>query len=102
MAATSESPLQRRQEAPGAHGATDAYEHVGDTEGLLEAARALSVGGFCPGCGNPVPETRKDRRYCSGACRAAASRKRATDTVRRMEGLIQELARLAHGTTPAG
>jgi hypothetical protein len=37
---------------------------------------------------------RAGKRFCCGACRAAASRARTAEKVKRMENLIDELAKL--------
>jgi predicted nucleic acid-binding Zn ribbon protein len=49
----------------------------------------------CARCGADFPLDRIEKRYCSDRCRAAASRERRATKVRKMEGLIADLAQLA-------
>ena len=42
----------------------------------LETARAVSTSRLCAGCGTPLVGGRPQRRYCTGRCRARASRAR--------------------------
>jgi hypothetical protein len=59
-----------------------------------QSARAAGLGGVrCEQCRRPMRE-RAGKHFCGGACRAAASRARAAEKMRRMENLIDELAQL--------
>jgi hypothetical protein len=74
-------------------------EHEADPS--LDSAHALSTGSLrCARCVARLPAGRDGRsdkrRYCSGRCRAAASREAQAARVRRMEALIGELAKLTH------
>jgi len=71
--------------------------HEGEV--LLDAERSASRGSLrCVRCGTAYPPGRQDRRSCSDGCRAAASRERQADRVRKMEALIGELAKLTNET----
>ena len=48
----------------------------GPAEVPSETARALSAARLCNGCGRPLVGGRRHRKYCSGRCRAQASRVR--------------------------
>jgi len=69
-------------------------QHEGELR--LDAERAAMAGSLrCARCATAYPPGRQDKRFCSDRCRAAASRARQADRVRRMERLIGELAGLA-------
>ncbi len=58
-----------------------------------QSARAAGLSAICDYCRQPMRE-RAGKRFCCGACRAAASRARTAEKVKRMENLIDELAKL--------
>ena len=62
----------------------------GLAEVFSEGARALSTASLCAQCGVPLVGGRRHRKYCSGRCRAAASRARMVEV---KLGAIGRLAR---------
>ena len=57
-----------------------------------EGERSALSGGLCKQCGQPFPPGRTEKRFCSDACRARASRERR---VRQLKTLIAQLTELA-------
>ena len=65
------------------------------------ATAHAGVAGNCERCGAALVKVREHRRWCSGRCRAAASREAQAAKIRRMQILIGELHRLTAGAPDA-
>jgi hypothetical protein len=68
-----------------------------DGEVALSAARAVSTGIRCAGCGAPLEVGRRHRRHCGGKCRAIASRRRNAENV---AALLDDVERLVAALRP--
>jgi predicted nucleic acid-binding Zn ribbon protein len=74
-------------------GANDADSARG---GDIAAGGARAASQACPACGIAVPTRRRPRIYCSGRCRARASRERKA---RELDSFIARLQAEAQGKT---
>ena len=67
-----------------------------ETEVSPECEHSHSRGSLvCGRCGTVISGSRPWHQYCSNACRVAAGRARTCARIRKMEGLIADLAKAA-------